>query len=465
LPEPLPHPAHPGAAAYIQDPNQLAERLGPWLAREIDPRHELRTWLTGETTPEVAGWIAEAADPHQVWAAVRQSETENIVLISVDKSHLSRLNSHLGGLRPVGKFGARELPLVATAEQTAVSKAPWMIWIDERSGALALAHSERGLVTVRGFKQAYGAAPLFLAVDPDEISLPIPAIPFERFTAQGSLEDLALSLDVGPDFDPGSELADGALSGLLHPPDLALGGSSRWKASEKLIDQLLGEVDRQVDRAPFLVKGLATDMARKLGAAARSWDGRFLIGSGPPGHLRAAYGAEDPKKSGIAVLRLLDTAIDNLDLFRNFASEIPKVHLKKHVADAAGDPIHLLTVSGLERNLPSELRPLVDEKNRLRVAMAWSVRAGGGLMVAGADAEQVLATWLETSAKHATGNDSRSDRIAVRVAIAPAALHEIAGGKSENLLKVGSEAKGYFAVVKRTSATRFEAKIKLADSH
>ena len=174
-----------------------------------------------------------------------------------------------------------------------------------------------------------------------------------------------------------------------------------------------------VKRQNFFVQGILGDMVSKLAAVLRSWDGRFVAGIGPEGHLMLAYGAKDPKKSGRAVLVLVGTVIDNIKLARNFTSKVPKIAIKRNAAQVGPDPIHRLIISGIKSEVPRSMRSLLDKEGRLRLAFAFPRHAGGGVITVGPRPVPMLKRWLEESAKAPSGADTSDDYAALAVRLPP----------------------------------------------
>ena len=421
LPDPLPLPDQPVAAAHVENPGAALAMVDPWVEESLAAAAVLERGLTQFTTAEVATQIAATIDPARTWSSVRLGDGEEIAHFSVLAQQSEQLAEILDGLAKEGRFGARRLPERPPVEET--EEGPWshkphLAWLDPETGNLTIATSLPGLVTGAKISEAYGKAPLFVTADG---SMMPEIVPLTRITAQGELSDLEVTATLDEGYDPAAELSleAGALTGLLSGPDTVVGVTSRMAGHEEVVKTLIRNIDRMVDEQPFLLQGILQDMQKKFNAIARSWNGRFYVALGPPGHVRVAYGADDPKKSGVAVLRFTQTVIDNANLIRNFTSQVPSISLKKNVGEGAGEPIHRLSVSKAKSLLQAEAHALVDDKNKLRVAGAWSRHAGAGMVVVGPESTSVLQRWLEASSNAPAGEATTGDLGAAMVALSP----------------------------------------------
>ncbi len=447
LPEPLPLPADPRAAAWIASPSQAIARLEPYSPVAVDARAAGRELLAATTTTELAELISAAIDLDAPFANVVLDE-EEVIRLSISADQRTGLQAALAKLDKVGEFGAVALPRPPLAEGEPPPRAgrakAWLAWIDEQDGgALVLANSERGLVTARNLDEAYGKQPVFFTLDPSALPLPID-VPVTRVRGEGDLARLHVDVVMTQGADPLAEIpiAAGTMSGLLHGPGVALGASSRYAEHEQTVKQVIAEVNAQVAELPFLMRGIGEDLAKKLNTTLRSWDGRLLVALGPSGHVRLAYGADDPEKAKVAALRLLQTVVDNIKLARNFVSEIPRVTLRRNVATGDGQSIDVVVLHDALGTVPSELRSLVDAERKLNVAMAWSERAGGGVIVVGPRAPDELARWLDETAKAPSGADTKEQLFAAMVAAEPTTLRTLMQAEPDMSTLLGLEAGG-----------------------
>lgn len=405
LPDPLPLPEQPKLASWIAQPSVAAAMIAPYSPVPIDLREGAEHMLRQLTEPALAGELARAIDLRSPFANVLLDDGQEVVRLSLLADARSSLAGRLSELDPVGEFGAVRLPQrppppSADGRPPRAPTREWLAWIDEADeSTLVLANSLEGLVTGRSLAGAYGREPIYLTVEPSRIAsllgLPI-EIPFSRVTARGDLSAVEIEAQVLDGRDPFADypLTAGTLGGLLDGSQISAGASSRYADYQKTVRELIVEVNAQVDRLPFLVRSFGQDLAAKLATALRTWDGRVLAAMGPSNHVRLAYGAGDVEKSRVAVLRLLQAVVDNVSLARNFSSQVPKMSLRRRVAKGDGVDVELLVLHDAA-SFARELRPLVDGEGRLNIAMAWSQRAGGGVIVVGPRAATELARWLD----------------------------------------------------------------------
>jgi hypothetical protein len=424
LPEPLPLPADPPLATWLDRPAPVLARVQPYMPAPLDVRAIVGQLLAGVTRADLAEQFAAAINLDAPFCNVVLDEGQEIVRISPTKRDVEVLTKLLAELEPVGEFGAVALPPSATGS----SDRAWLAWLDPRDGTLMLATSERGLVSGPAMQDAYGATPVFFTFDPTRMPALAVDLPIGRVQASGNLDALHVEVALTDAGDPLAELpiANGTLGGMLGGSNLALGASTRYSDHERTVKDLIREVDGQVDQLPFLVRSIGEDMAKKLNTVLRSWDGRVLGAIGPVGHVRIAYGSEDPEKAEVAMIRLLQSAVDNIKFARNFISEVPRVTLRRGVGKGDGEDIDLLIVHDASRLIPSELRALVDGEGKLNIAMAWSNRVGGGVVIAGPRAAEELGRWLDETKGAASGADTRQQFAAALFAADPESVRTLA---------------------------------------
>lgn len=390
LPDPLALPASPETLLHVQNPAQSAAYLAAWAPGQSDPNAWLGMELAAFIDPPVADQIAASIDPRGPWDAVEFGDAA-VFHLPVVAAALPGLNERLGSFEAAGSFGAVALPSRDAARVLA--------WARETADGprLTLARSEAGLVAGVQLASTYGRAPLVAAADVDRLRLAVdPAqVPVTRVSAEGTIENLKVRLELREGEDPFAELelGEGAMSSLLRDPATLAAASSRYTGYKKAVGRTISEIQGQIDDLPFLLKGWATDLASRFNAILRSWDGRLMAGVAD-GHVRFAYGSDDPKKSGVAVLHFLRGALDGLSLVRNFSNDVPDIRLKKNVARSGNIEVHRLDVRGAKR-MARELEPLLDASGVLHVAMAFDARFAGGVVVVGPDAAAQAVKWIE----------------------------------------------------------------------
>ncbi len=416
LPEPLELPADPPLATWLVHPNQVVARIQPYSPFQLDVRMVTKMLLANVTRSDLATLVSDAIDLERPFANVVLPGGQEIVRVEPMAGKRDALVQALAGLPAAGEFGAVALP---PPDGAPASKQAWLAWLDPQDGTLVLATSDRALVSGRGMPAAYGREAVFFTVDAAAMqgaaALPV-ELPFGRVEARGNLDALHVEAELVGDAqaDPLAELpiSQGTLGGLLAAPELSIGASSRYAEYDSTVKDIIRQVNGQVDQLPFLVRGIGEDLAKKLNTVLRSWDGRVLAAIGPVGHVRIAYGSDDPDKAKVAMIRLLQAVVDNLKFFRNFSSDVPNIALKRDVAQGDGVGVDLLVVHDAAGLVPTELRTLVDPKGKLNVAMAWSPRAGGGVMVIGPQASEQLASWLDATKAAPSGADTAQELLA-----------------------------------------------------
>ncbi len=436
LPDPLPLPADPQLATWLARPAQVVARVQPYSPVDLDMRAAANLLLINVTRADLAQQFSAAIDTDAPFSNVVLEGGEEIVRLSPMKGHRDSLAKLLATLEPVGEFGAVALP----ASESAPSTRPWLAWLDPKDQTLVLANSERGLVTGRAMPDAYGGKPVFFTLDAARMqaSMELPVeLPVGRVQGSGNLDALHLDIDMlaGQAGDPLAELpiSAGTLGGLLAGSNLSLGASSRYSEHESTVKDIIRDVNGQVDQLPFLVRGIGEDLAKKFSTVLRSWDGRVLGAIGPVGHVRIAYGSGDPEKAKVAMIRLLQSVVDNIKFARNFFSEVPRVTLRRGVGSGDGKDIDMLVVHDASNVVPAELRGLIDAEGKLNVAMAWSERAGGGVMIVGPRAADELGQWLDDTKASPSGSDTQAQLIAAMMAAHPDSVRMLAQQTQPNV--------------------------------
>lgn len=435
LPDPLPLPERPKVASWIAQPSTVVSMVAPYSPMAIDLRVGAEQLLAGLTEPALAAEIARAIDLRAPFSNVILDDGQEVIRLSLLDDARASLTGRLSEHEQVGEFGAVKLPHPPVPEGD-VRRAPsreWLAWIDEGDGGtLVLANSLEGLVTGRSLAAAYGAEPVFFTVDPLALGLPID-VPFSRVTGRGDLSAVVIEAQAVDGENPLAEfpLAAGTLGGLLADTQISAGASSRYAKHQEAVREVIVEVNSAVAQLPFLVRGIGEGIAAKLGTALRTWDGRVLAAMGPKNHVRLAYGATDVEKSRVAVLRLLQSVVDNVAMARNFSSQVPKMSLRRKVATAAGEDIEVFVLHDAT-SLAGELRPLVDGERRLNIAMAWSKQAGGGMIVIGPSAADELGRWLDET-KGSSHAGTEAQLLAARFAADPEQLRPLLGNPDVGL--------------------------------
>ncbi|KIG12708.1 hypothetical protein DB30_01066 [Enhygromyxa salina] len=431
LPDPVPLPAEPPAASWIAAPNHAISMLRPYSPIPIEPVAAVEQALAGLTDPALAGELARAVDLGAPFSNVVLHDQE-IIRLSIKPDALGSLRGQLAQLPPAGEFGAVKLTAQGAASRD--SSREWLAWIDEADGnTLVLANTLPGLVTARGLAKAYGQQPIYFTADPSALPIPV-EVPFARVTGRGDIEAVVIEAQAIAGQDPLAQLpiSPGTLGGLLEGPNMVAGGSGRYADHQDMVREVTSQINANVRELPFLVRSVGEDLAAKINTLLRTWDGRVLVALGPAKHLRFAYGANDVSKSQVATIRLLQKVVDSVSLARNFVS-IPKMSLRRRVTKGDGQDVEVFVVHDAASLGVSELRPLIDGEGRLNIAMAWSARAGGGMLVIGPDAANQLAGWLDQTAKSPAHAATSGQLLAASFAGDPAQLQGLLQASPEAL--------------------------------
>jgi hypothetical protein len=417
LPKPLPLPAEPVAALHVAKPSDALTTLAALIASDDPDLRAVLGRLVASLPAGIETELVAHVDLERPWSAAIIDD-QAISYVPIARESLDVVARLLEGKPAVGSFGAVDLGRPGGAPGAKLA------WLDQDAAALTLADTPEGLATGRELARAYGKEPLFATLDGERLRRLGLEASIGRVTATGvGLHDFEVTADgVVIDRAELDMLADGALTGMLESPQVALGLSTKYAAHDEIVRSVLSEATRQVNRQNFLVRGTLQDMLRRGASVLRSWNGRVLAGVGPSRHLLLAFGANDVGTAQTATLHLVRGVIDNLSLARTFGVSVPTVRFAKNHASAAGTSVHVVSLSRARNFLPSAAAPLIDDRGDLRVAMGFAERAGGAMMVVGPDAPDVLAQWLGQIEGATPASDSRGDLVAATVAVGPRSL-------------------------------------------
>lgn len=417
---PAPHrlSKEPDAGVFVARPSALLASVDA-LVPQAPPLAAVVEGVLGAQAPaELAARLAPQISGDRPWAGVHVAG-EDIVVLPLKPGKADDVAAALTGLPTRGDFGAVQLPAPALdVERDQKPPAPRLAWLDKQTNNLVFADTVQGLSTSRQLASTYGGRPLWFTLASQRAAAYTPVFPYARLSVVG---DGLHALDVDVLAAPGKPLPDtkdlgpGALTGMLDGPGLAVGVSTRWPGHKKAVGDIIKKMNSSVDRAGFAAKLMLDPLVDQAARTLRRWNGRVLVGAGPARHVRIGLGADDPVAAYRDLTGLLRTLIDNLSLARMFA-DVPGASLKK-----VGDT-NLLTVDGVARHVPAAAKPLLDDKNRLRVAIAHNERAGGVLVVIGPDPTPILQGWVKAAAAGEPGKQSTDDLLAGALAVSPERL-------------------------------------------
>jgi hypothetical protein len=436
MPRPLRLPDQPGAAFHI-DALTLLDAAAAWHPQATDGRTLVgRALGTGPLELERAV-LPHVAPGSPIDLAVVEGQT--IVQIPIDAAGLPQVEQLLAGKPAAGKFGAVDLGRPGGPGGAKLA------YLDKGARTLTLADDLPGIATGRELAKAYGKQPLFVALDRDHAGKWGIDLPVDRIELRGKgTHDFSLTATGLPEDRPELDLlTDGALTGLLQFPELAVGASSKYADHKKVVGEFLGQAKREVDKQNFLVRGVLEDLLNRTRAVMTSWDGRVMVGVGPQGHVLLGLGASDPGKAENATLHLIAGVLGNLKTAQSIGlGGLPKIRFARSWGKAADVTIHAIALERATSSVPPQYRALLNEQGELKISMAFSPRAGGALVVVGAESPRVLTRWLEATAKARTGRETLSDTLAARIAVSPTTLASVltdeTGAKALGLAANGS---------------------------
>jgi hypothetical protein len=415
MPRALPLPAKPAFAAHVANPQLALAALGSFTGQGTDPRVVLRSILQNAPTGFGATFY-DQVDLERPWSAAIV-EGQLVIRIAIRRAAVLDVERLLATKAKIGSFGAVEI-MKPTEGTDFDPQPPRLALLDRGSATLTLAGDERGLATARELGGAYGKSALFLTVDGAQIRKGMPEFPFDRISLEGKgVEDFHITSEASAPIEGIEDITNGALTGLLEFPELALGATSRYAKHEAVVKSMISDASRMVEKQNFLVRGVLEDMLKRYKAVLRSWNGRVMAGIGPKGHLVLALGSDDPKKASSNVTGMIDSVMDNLDLARTFGVSVPKLRFKRNRSTVAGVTIHVVALENAKRQLPAELAGLLDEKGDLRIAFGGSDHAGALMVSIGGDAPEALTRWIEATKGAAPGSKTTGQLVSAAIAV------------------------------------------------
>jgi len=423
LPTVLPLPDDPERLLYVESPQRYLDELtvlgnSPDLVFEL-LSSVLAEWIGDEP---LADAIINSLDWSRPLAVVELGLPETIISIPLRPEPDPALQVAIDALSREGTFGARAL-----ATPSADPARPRFVWRD--GDELALATSVRGLATATLLRERYNTSPIRV------VAHALPGIPrVKGFDASGTVEaiDLNITMESVEELLSSRSARGGALTSLANHRAVALGGTFAWTGSDAWIHDTAALISETIAEQPFLIRGFVEKIGRRANSLLRTWDGRCFVGISSEGGLMVGLGSRDPKTSGVAMLRLAGGIAKDLSLLKSFFDGAPSVSLKKNIGDAAGEPIHRITVADIRSKVPSEFREFLDERGRLQVYFAFSRHTGAGMFVVGDRGLSTLRGWLKDSAEAPGLAAYQDDLVAIRTSIPILALRDVS---RENLLE------------------------------
>lgn len=416
LPPPLPLPKILPAKVYVASPAQLEAKMRVALEQSRwSMRAELQEALASMVARNDAQRIASVWDLEQPWHYVALRGGIEIMAGGVAPNRKDAMQNWLSSLPPAGNFGARKLPMAPVQRGRArpngrQSRArgqtrpqQMLIWTGPDQKGLYVAPSLRALVTAINLRGA--AQPIQAVLTPAQLSpqrqrqLSLTR-EIRDIQVRGDLQNLTIDLKVDPSLTrPLSQfqLRAPPIPSLLGDRSLVWSGTTTWQGHQAAVSGQLGKVRRLVDNLPFLIRPTAEDLEARLGRTARQWDGRSFVGFDARQSLRVALGVKSLPLSEKATLGLIQAAIPNLALMRNFSNSVPSARLVQQRARSGDQKIHELILSDIAAHLPPDFHSLLSRRRQLHVAMSWSNSANALLLSIGPEAVSSMLSWVQAS--------------------------------------------------------------------
>lgn len=414
MPEPLPLPDRPSAHLHVDNPEALL-----FVARQLsgDSRSNSQVLAdaAAQTQQPLESQLGAYVDLQERWDAVMLGK-EPIIYLPIQRQSLSAVQKILDEYPKEGPFGAVRL-------RPSGERYPQLAYLNHKTKTLTLANNLRGIATGPMLAPRYRSPAVSISLTAATASRFGVQIPVERLDITGpnanELDIVAHNLK--EQLPAEAQLTNGALTGLLSPL-VTVGASSKYSAYRADVDKFNRDIAREVSRQNFLIRGTLEDLHRRFRAMAGAWNGRTMVGIGPTQHLLVGLGVNDPKRASNATLHFLSGVLNNLSTARMIGVSVPNVRLKRNSSQSAGTSIHVLTVPGAKGIVPRELHPLVDNRNTLHVAFAFSERAGSVMLAAGPQAPKTLAQWLQETEQAASAESTVADWAAARSSVPPTQL-------------------------------------------
>jgi hypothetical protein len=416
MPKPLKLPREPVAALHVDNLAITLRGAADLEASASTPRQ-----LIGQALQQASLGFEQQLLPH---VALRRPidiavvDGQTIVHAPINAKHVSKVAQMLAGKKPVGKFGAVDLGRPQGA------KGPKLAYLDTKAKTLTLADDLRGLATGLELAPTYGKRPLYVKVTRAEarkwgVELPVATV---EIKGKGAHDFELVATGLPKDRPEMNMVADGALTGLLQYPDLAVGATSKYANYQQVVNDTINEASHQVNRQNFLVKGVLSDLLNRAKVVMRSWNGRIMVGTGPQQHALVAMGVQDANKAQDATLHLIAGITGNLKTARSIGISVPRIRFVRKWGASAGVEIHALILENAAGQVPPEYRQLLNPEGELRVAMAFSPRMGAAMFVIGPMCGTTIKNWLQASTKATPGRESLGHTVAARFAVPPQQL-------------------------------------------
>jgi hypothetical protein len=424
MPAPLRLPATPEAAVHVDDPGKALAQLSAYAPIDTGPRKLLASALAQSKVGFEKQLVSHVALARPWDFAIVQGQT--ILHIPLRPKSVPAVANMLSSLPPEGKFGAVRL------QRGPEDRGPKLAYLDKAAGTLTLADDLRGISTGPELARAYGKKGLYITVNRAQAAKYGVELPAQSVEIKGAgIHDFELEAQDFTQPIPGMEkMANGALTGMLESPNVALGFSTKYAHYKQDVNKVIGDASRQVSKQNFLVRGTLEEMLARFKAAARAWNGRVMVGVGPRRHVLLGIGSDDAK-FGNKTLYFISGLMGNLKTAESFGiGGLPDVRFARSKDKGAGSNIHVIALEHARKHVPPQYHALINDRGDLRVAFAFPARMGGAMVAIGPDCQNVLKRWLEDTVRATPGDKTRDHFAAATVAVAPASMQKVLADQS-----------------------------------
>jgi hypothetical protein len=444
MPRPLRLPASPQAAMHVENPKQVLHQLAAYAPGQQKPRALLRQAL-GQSHAGFEMQLVDHVNLGKPWSSAIV-EGQTIMHVPIKADSVAAVNQMLAQRPKEGSFGAVRL------QRAAEDKGPKLAYLDRQAMTLTLADDLRGIATGPALRGAYGKQKLFVTINAKQASKYGFELPAQTMEIRGSgIDDFKLdATGVRQDYPELDRMANGALTGMLESPKIALGFSTKYASYKTDVDKIIGDASREISKQNFLVRGNLEELLKRAKASMRAWNGRTMVGVGPAHHVLLGLGSDD-SNFGTKVLYFISGLMSNLQTAKTFGVPVPRVRFARSKDNAAGSNIHVIALESARKYVPEQYHSLIDQRGDLRVAFSFPTqRLGGAMVVAGPDCQNVIKAWMSDTANATPGAKTRDHFAAATIAVPPPAVQKVmADNSGTTALNLSASTKPTRVVLKR----------------
>ncbi len=418
MPQPLRLPATPDAALHVDDLKAALAQVAAYAPGDAGPRELLAQALAQTNAGFEKQLVQYVALSRPIDIAMVHGQT--IMHIPLQPKGVAAVANTLASLPPEGEFGAVKL------QRAPEDRGPKLAYLDKERGTITLADDLRGIVTGPELAGAYGKKGLYITVTAEQAAKYGLELPAESLVIEGEgIHDFQLEA-VGVQQQPGMDkMADGALTGMLESPNVAIGFSTKYANYKTDVNKILSDASREVSKQNFLVRGNLEEMLARFKAMARAWNGRVMVGVGPSRHVLLGIGSDDAK-FGTKTLYFISGLMSNLKTAETFGiGGLPDIRFSRNKDNGAGTNIHVIALESARKYVPAPYHALLNERGDLRVCFGFPQRAGGAMAAVGPNCQAVLKQWLEDTANATPGDRTRDHFAAATIAVGPGAVKKV----------------------------------------